>query len=66
MNIVAIAILVAIFIGGFLLAGRWVKSVPLQLLLGVVLGVGIVIVLIVSFLGIAFAGCVLLARTSGF
>jgi hypothetical protein len=66
MEVVTIAVLVAVFIGGFLLAGRWVKSIPLQLLLGAVLGVGIVVVLIVSFVGVALAGCLLLARQGGF
>ena len=66
MEVVAIAILVAVFAGGFLLAGRWVKSIPLQLLLGAVLGVGIVVVLVVSFVGIALAGCLLFDRQGGF
>jgi hypothetical protein len=65
MEIVALAVLVAVFTGGFLLAGRWVKSIPLQLLLGAALGIGICMVIVATFLGIAFTGCMVWAATGG-
>lgn len=64
MAIAALAFLVAAFVGGFLLAGRWFKSIPLQLLFGALLGVGIVIVICATFLGVAFAGCLFFAAGS--
>ena len=62
MEVVALAILVAAFVGGFLLAGRWANNVVLQLVLGAALGVAIIAVLGVTLLGVAFAGCLLMSN----
>ena len=59
MEVAALAILIAAFVGGFLLAGRWAQTVVLQLILGVVLGVAIICALAFTLLGVAFAGCLL-------
>ena len=59
MEVVTLAILIAAFVGGFLLAGRWANNVVLQLILGAALGVAIIAVLGMTLLGVAFAGCLL-------
>jgi hypothetical protein len=61
MEVAALAILIAAFVGGFLLAGRWANSVVLQLILGAALGVAIIAVVGITFLGVAFAGCLLMS-----
>jgi len=60
MEVAALAILVAAFVGGFLIAGRWANNVVLQLLLGAVMGIAIIAVLGMTLLGVAFAGCLLM------
>jgi len=57
-------LLAAAMVGGFMLAGRWVENVPLQLLLGAVLGVGILIGIGCVIAGILFAGCVIMGAPS--
>jgi len=59
MEVAALAILIAAFVGGFLIAGRWAKNVVLQLVLGAVMGVAIIGILGMTLLGVAFAGCLL-------
>ena len=66
MDIAALAVLIAAFVGGFLLAGRWVKQPALQVLLGIVMGVVIIAALTATLLGIAFAGCLILGATPDF
>jgi hypothetical protein len=61
MEVAALAILIAAFVGGFLIAGRWANNVVLQLVLGAVMGVAIIAVLGMTLLGVAFAGCLLLS-----
>ena len=60
MEVAALAILIAAFVGGFLIAGRWANNVLLQLFLGAVMGVAIIAVLGMTLLGVAFAGCLLM------
>ena len=55
-------ILIGAFIGGFLIAGRWVENIFLQLLLGALMGVGVVIALICTLAGVLFAGCLISAH----
>ena len=61
MEVAALAILIAAFVGGFLIAGRWANNVVLQLVLGAVMGIAIIGVLGVTLLGVAFAGCLLMS-----
>ena len=58
MPIVAL-ILIGAMIGGFMLAGRWVENVALQLLLGALLGVAILFGVACVIGGIIFAGCLI-------
>jgi hypothetical protein len=66
MDVAALAILISVFVGGFLLAGRWVNHPVLQILLGIVMGVVIIGALAVTALGVAFAGCLLLGAKMDF
>lgn len=59
MEVTALAFLVAAFVVGFLIAGRWVNNVVLQLVLGAVMGFMLIGILAFGFLGIMFAGCLL-------
>jgi hypothetical protein len=61
MEVVALAILISVFVVGFLIAGRWVQSVFAQLLLGVAVGIAIIGILACAAAGVAFAGCLLMA-----
>lgn len=62
MEVVTLAILVAVFVVGFLIAGRWFTNVWLQIIVGAAMGVAIIAVLSFALLGVLFAGCLL---TSG-
>jgi hypothetical protein len=57
-----------IFIGamiwGFKIAGRKTESVPLQMVLGVVLGFGILIGVVCVLCGVLFAGCLIAGSPS--
>lgn len=66
MEVAALAVLISAFVGGFLLAGRWVKQPALQILLGIVMGVTIIGALAATALGIAFAGCLILGANPSF
>jgi hypothetical protein len=66
MEIAALAILISAFVGGFLLAGRWVKHPALQILLGIVMGIVIIGALAVTALGVAFAGCLVMGSAVDF
>ena len=59
---IAALILIACFVAGFFVSGRWVENVVAQLLLGAVMGVAIVFALVSTLAGIAFAGCLVVAR----
>ncbi len=58
MEIVAL-LLIGAFVVGFLIAGKWVENVALQLLLGALMGVVIMVGAACVLFGIAFAGCLL-------
>jgi len=66
MEVAALAILISAFVGGFLLAGRWVKHPALQVVLGIVMGFVIIAVLAATALGVAFAGCLVLGGATSF
>lgn len=61
MEVVGLAVLISIFVVGFLLAGRWFTNVWLQIIMGAVMGIALVAVLGITLLGVAFAGCLLMA-----
>jgi hypothetical protein len=64
MEVAALAILISAFVGGFLLAGRWVKHPGLQVLLGIVMGFVVIGALAATALGVAFAGCLFFGAAS--
>ena len=64
MGAIPALILIGAMIGGFMLAGRWVENVFLQLLLGALLGVGIIIALVCVICGVLFAGCLIMGAPS--
>ena len=64
LNIVPVLILIGAIIWGFRLAGRWAKSVPMQIFLGLVLGFGIMIGVMCVIAGVLFAGCLILDSKS--
>jgi hypothetical protein len=66
MPVIALGLIVGVFVTTFLLAGRMVKSVPLQLFLGFMLGVGLCVALGMTALGVAFAGCLFYGASGGF
>lgn len=57
MEVAALAFLIAAFVVGFLIAGRWFNNVVLQLIVGAGMGIVIIGVLVFGFLGVMFAGC---------
>ena len=64
LNIVPVLILIGAVIWGFRLAGRWAKSVPMQIFLGLVLGFGIMIGVMCVIFGVLFAGCIIMGSQS--
>jgi hypothetical protein len=66
MEVAALAILISAFVGGFLIAGRWVKHPALQVLLGIVMGCVIIGALAATALGVAFAGCLIMGSSGSF
>jgi hypothetical protein len=66
MEVAALAILISAFVGGFLIAGRWVNHPALQVLLGIVMGFVIVGALAITALGVAFAGCLFMGTSGSF
>lgn len=61
MEVIGLAIAISIFVVGFLIAGRWFTNVWLQIIVGAAMGVALVAVLGITLLGVAFAGCLLMA-----
>ncbi len=61
LNVIPGLVLIAAMIWGFKLAGRKTASVPVQMLLGFVLGCGIMVGITCVIFGIAFAGCLFLS-----
>ena len=64
LNLVPALIFIGAMIWGFKIAGRKTSSVPVQLLLGVVLGFGILIGVMCLLFGVLFAGCLIAGATS--
>ena len=64
LNIVPALIIIGAMIWGFSLAGRWAKSVPMQMLLGLLLGFGIMIGVVCVLFGVLFAGCLIMGSPS--
>ena len=54
LSLIRAAVIIAAMIWGFKLAGRWAKSVPMQMLLGV----------LCVLLGVTFAGCLIAGSPS--
>ena len=65
MELLILGVLVVMGVG-IALAGRWCKTVPMQILVGILLGLGGALALGVLLLGVLFAGCVVLASTNSF
>lgn len=61
MGVVTLAVLISVFVVGFLIAGRWFTNVWLQIIVGAAMGVALIAVLGITLLGVAFAGCLLMA-----
>lgn len=59
MEVVGLAILISVFVVGFLIAGRWFTNVWLQIIVGAAMGIALVAALAFAFLGVMFAGCLL-------
>ena len=64
LNLVPALIFIGAMIWGFKIAGRKTSSVPVQLLLGVVLGFGILIGVMCLLFGVLFAGCLIAGAPS--
>ena len=63
-NIIPALVLIGAMIWGFNLAGRWAKTVPMQMLLGLLLGFGILIGVVCVLFGVMFAGCLIMGSPS--
>ena len=64
LNIIPALVIIGAMIWGFSLAGRWAKSVSVQMLLGLVLGFGIMIGVVCVLFGVMFAGCLIMGSPS--
>ncbi len=64
LNLIPALIFFGAMIWGFKIAGRKTASVPLQMLLGVVLGFGILLGLVCVLCGVLFAGCLIAGSPS--
>ena len=64
LNIIPALVIIGAMIWGFSLAGRWAKSVSVQMLLGLVLGFGIMIGVVCVLFGVLFAGCLIMGYPS--
>jgi len=64
LNLIPALLLIGTMIWGFRLAGRWAKTVPMQMLLGLLLGFGILIGVLCVLFGVLFAGCLILGSPS--
>ena len=64
LNLIPALVIIGAMIWGFSLAGRWAKSVPMQMLLGLLLGFGIMIGVVCALCGVLFAGCLILGSPS--
>lgn len=64
LSMLPMLILIGAMIGGFKLAGRWAKTVPMQMLVGLLLGFGILIGVVCVLFGVLFAGCLIMGSPS--
>ena len=64
LNIINALVIIGAMIWGFKLAGRWAKSVPMQMFLGLVLGFGIMIGVACVLCGVMFVGCLIMGSPS--
>ena len=64
LNLIPAVVIIGALIWGFSLAGRWAKSVPAQMLLGLLLGFGIMIGVVCVLCGVMFAGCLIMGSPS--
>ena len=64
LGLVPLAILIGTMVWGFKIAGRMAKTVPMQVLLGFVLGILILIGVVCVLCGVLFAGCLILGSPS--
>jgi len=64
LGMIPMLILIGAMIWGFQLAGRWAKSVPMQMLLGLLLGFGILFGVVCVLFGVLFAGCLIMGSPS--
>ncbi|MEO6740357.1 MAG: hypothetical protein ABIP20_08895 [Chthoniobacteraceae bacterium] len=64
LNVIPALVLIGAMIWGFKLAGRWAKSVPVQMFLGLLLGFGILIGVVCVLFGVVFAGCLIMGSPS--
>ena len=64
MNLIPPLILIGAMIWGFSLAGRWAKTVPMQMFLGLLLGFGILCGVVCVLFGVLFAGCLIMGSPS--
>ena len=64
LNLIPALVIIGAMIWGFRLAGRWAKSVPMQMLVGLMLGFGIMIGVVCVLFGVMFAGCLIMGSPS--
>ena len=64
LSLIPALVIIGAMIWGFSLAGRWAKSVPMQMLLGLLLGFGIMIGVVCALCGVMFAGCLIMGSPS--
>ena len=64
LNLIPALVLIGAMIWGFKLAGRWAKTVPMQMFLGLLLGFGILIGVVCVLFGVLFAGCLIMGSPS--
>ena len=64
LNLIPALVIIGAMIWGFRLAGRWAKSMPMQMFLGLVLGFGIMIGVVCVLFGVMFAGCLIMGSPS--
>ena len=64
LSLIPALVIIGAMIWGFSLAGRWAKSVPMHMLLGLLLGFGIMIGVVCALCGVMFAGCLIMGSPS--
>ena len=64
LNILPALVMIGAMIWGFKIAGRRAKTVPMQMLLGLLLGFGIMIGVVCVLFGVLFAGCLIMGSPS--